>query len=175
MYFSDQPPLCSVIFPLIMRMPAFPSASVLKHFRLARIAVMSALLALASISHASDPVVAGEVLVKLQSAAVLPSAIAVCPGTLSTQFGSRPIYRFKLAAGCSVDAVVTNLLGLSGVLLAEPNSTNQSPEARKLLPWAVGSPSAYATQWAPAAMRLSEAHLFTKGAGIKVAVLSVPE
>jgi subtilisin family serine protease len=128
------------------------------------------LLAFGSLSHAADTV-AGEVLVKLKNAAALPSVIAPYPGTVSTQFGSRPIYRLKLPAGSNVDTVVTNLRGNADVLLAEANTTNQSPEARRGQAWAVGSPSAYTAQWAPTAMHLPAAHRLTKGAGVKVAVL----
>lgn len=137
---------------------------------LLRTVATTLLLALAPFSHAADTV-ASEVLVKLKNTAALPSVIAPYPGTVSTQFGSRPIYRLKLAAGSNVDTVVTNLRGNADVLLAEPNTTNQSPEARRNLPWAVGSPSAYAAQWAPTAMRLALAHTFSKGAGVKVALL----
>jgi len=128
------------------------------------------LLAFAAISHAADTVPL-EVLVKLRSPAALPPIIAQYPGAQSVQFGSRPIYRLKLAAGSNVDTVVNQLGANPDVLLAEANYTQQSPEARKLLPWTVGSPAAYQAQWAPTAMRLPEAHLFTKGAGVRVAVL----
>jgi len=149
-------------------MPAFTSISFFN--RLVRAIVTGLLLALVPFAHAADTV-AGEVLVKLKNAAALPSILAPYPGTISTQFGARPIYRLKLPAGSDVATVVNNLRANSDVLLAEPNTTNQSPEARRSQAWAVGSPSAYTAQWAPAAMRLREAHLFTKGAGIKVAVL----
>lgn len=135
-----------------------------------RVAVTWLLFALAQSSHASDTV-AGEVLVKLRNPAALPPIIALYPGTVSTQFGSRPIYRLKLPAGAVVDSVVNTLGTNPDVLLVEPNITHQSPEARKILPWTIGSPTAYQAQWAPAAMRLPEAHLFSKGAGVRVAVL----
>ena len=56
--------------------------------------------------------------------------------------------------------------GNADVLLAEPNYTAISPEARRNRAWTVGSPTAYAAQWAPA-MRLKEAHLFTRGNGVR--------
>ena len=43
------------------------------------------------------------------------------------------------------------------VMIAEVNMTNSSPEARRNLPWAVGTPSAFMAQWAPSALRLAEA------------------
>ena len=170
MYFSNLCRLCRETFLIVMPMtaPAFCLPCVLG--RLVRVIAAGLLLALAPLSQAADTV-AGEVLVKLKTAAALPSVLAPYPGTVSTQFGSRPIYRFKLTAGSNVDTVVTNLRANTDVLLAEPNATNQSPEARRNLPWVVGTPSAYTAQWAPTAMRLREAHLFSKGAGIKVAVL----
>jgi subtilisin family serine protease len=169
MYFRNERKLCTVIFRLLMRMSVFKSVHHLSS--VPRCTVLSLLLALfAQMSHATDTV-AGEVLVKLKNTAALPSVIAPYAGAIATQFGSRPIYRLKLAAGSNVDIAVTSLRANADVLLAEPNATNQNPEARKNLPWAVGSPAAYTAQWAPAAMRLREAHLFTRGAGIKVAVL----
>ncbi len=170
MYFSNLCRLCRETFLIVMPMtaPSFCLPCVLG--RLVRVIAAGLLLALAPLSQAADTV-AGEVLVKLKTAAALPSVLAPYPGTVSTQFGSRPIYRLKLTAGSNVDTVVTNLRANTDVLLAEPNATNQSPEARRNLPWVVGTPSAYTAQWAPTAMRLREAHLFSKGAGIKVAVL----
>ena len=149
-------------------MSAFSSVSFFRS--LLRTLATGLLLALAQTAHGSDTV-AGEVLVKLKNAAALPSVIAPYPGTVSTQFGARPIYRLKLPTGSNVDTVVTNLRGNADVLLAEPNTTNQSPEARRNRAWTVGEASAYTAQWAPTAMRLSLAHTFSKGAGVKVAVL----
>ena len=57
------------------------------------------------------------------------------------------------------------------VLLAEPNFVHSSPEARRNVVWAIGDPQAYTTQWAPAALRLAEAHRLSTGAGVRVAVL----
>lgn len=168
MYFLGMHWLCPVILSSMTQMSAFFSAHVFR--TLLRTAFAGLALALAPIAQASDTV-ASEVLVKLKNVAALPSVLAPYPGTVSTQFGSRPIYRLKLPAGSNVDTVVTNLRGVADVLLAEPNTTNQSPEARKLVPWAVGTPTAYTAQWAPAAMHLSAAHRLTKGAGVKVAVL----
>ncbi len=168
MYFFNECRLCREIISTTMRM--FDSFSVSAFRSVARALAAGLLLALAPFSQAADSV-AGEILVKLKTTAALPSVLAPYPGTVSAQFGARPIYRLKLTAGSNVDAVVTTLLTNADVLLAEPNTTNQSPEARRGQAWTVGSPAAYVAQWAPTAMRLREAHLFTKGAGIKVAVL----
>ncbi len=112
-----------------------------------------------------------EVLVKLRSPAALATIVSNFGVVQTTQFGSRPIYRLRLPANSNVDTVVNQLTGNADVLLAEPNYTHDTPEARKNLPWAFGSAGAYVAQWAPAAMHLPEAHLFAKGAGVRVAVL----
>lgn len=151
-------------------MPAFRLFSVLSLPSLRLIAGACVALAFAAVSHAADTVPL-EVLLKLRSPAALAPILAQYPGAQSVQFGARPIYRLKLAAGSNVDTVVTQLGANPDVLLAEANFTHQSPEARKILPWTIGSPGAYQTQWAPAAMHLPEAHLFTRGAGVRVAVL----
>ena len=172
MYFSGGFRLCLIIFSISMRMSPFNLVQLVRS--LSRIsagfAALLLALALAPITHAADTV-AGEILVKLRSPAALPLIIAAYPGTISTQFGSRPIYRLKLPAAINVDTAVTSLRSTADVLLVEPNTTQQSPEARKNSAWAVGSASDYLPQWAPTAMRLSLAHTFSKGAGVKVAVL----
>jgi len=112
-----------------------------------------------------------EIVVKLKTSAALPAVQAQLNVVQTIQFGSRPIYRLRLPAGSDVNAAVTTAAGIANVLLAEPNYVADSPEARKNRAWTVGSPAAYAAQWAPTAMRLKEAHLFTRGNGIRVAVL----
>lgn len=172
MYFSGVVRLCLMTFSIAMQMSPFNLVQLVRS--LPRLCAASAALllalALAPIAHAADTV-AGEILVKLRSPAALPPIIATYPGTVSTQFGSRPIYRLKLPAAFNVGTTVTSLQGNTDVLLVEANTTQQSPEARKNQPWAVGSASDYLPQWAPTAMRLSLAHTFSKGAGVKVAVL----
>lgn len=112
-----------------------------------------------------------EVLVKLRTSAALAPIVSSLGVVQTIQFGARPIYRLKLPANSNVDTVVNQLTANADVLLAEPNYTHDTPEARKNLPWAVGSPGAYQAQWAPTAMHLPEAHLFTRGAGVRVALL----
>ncbi|MGL4230684.1 MAG: S8 family serine peptidase [Casimicrobium sp.] len=118
--------------------------------------------------------VANEVLVKLRSSASL-AVLQAPPYSLTNlgQFGSRPIYRMRVPVGSDVDAVATQLLAQasSHVLLAEPHYTHQTPEARKSKLWAIGEPTAYTAQWAPSAMRLPLAHTYSRGEGVKVAVL----
>ena len=140
-----------------------------------KIPAVAAIFALLTLTMAQWAVAAGfkpdEVLVKLRTPAALGPIVSSLGVVQTIQFGSRPIYRLKLPANSNVDTVVNQLIGNSDVLLAEPNYTHDTPEARRNLPWAVGTPGAYVAQWAPAAMHLPEAHLFTRGAGVRVAVL----
>jgi subtilisin family serine protease len=112
-----------------------------------------------------------EVLVKLRTPAALGPIVSQFNVVQSTQFGTRPIYRLKLPPNTNVGNVVNQLTSNSDVLLAEPNYTDQSPEARRNRLWSVGSASNYVAQWAPNAIHLTQAHTFTKGAGVRVAVL----
>jgi subtilisin family serine protease len=57
------------------------------------------------------------------------------------------------------------------VLSAEPNYLHGNPEASKNGAWAIGEPSAYVAQWAPAAMHLADAQRLSTGKGVTVAVL----
>jgi subtilisin family serine protease len=171
MYFSGGGRLCPIILLNSMRMSPLTPARLIGYLpRLCTAFAALLTVALVPVAHAADTV-AGEVLVKLRSPAALPPIIATYPGAVATQFGTRPIYRLKLPAGTDVGLTVTSLRGNADVLLVEPNTTQQSPEARKSQAWTIGSASDYLPQWAPTAMRLSLAHTFSKGAGVKVAVL----
>jgi hypothetical protein len=170
MYFFGERTLCLSILESAMTMLAFFLVRLFNALRSARLAMLCALLAISGNAQAASTV-PGEVLVKLRSPAALAPIIAAYPGTVSVQFGSRPIYRLKLPVGSNVAAVLVAVLANPDVLLAEPNILHQSPEARRSRLWAVGEPAAYTTQWAPTAMRLPLAHTFSKGLGVKVAVL----
>jgi len=113
----------------------------------------------------------GEVLVKLASASALPALLGQYPLALMSQFGSRPIYRFQLTGTATLKDTLSALALDPNVLLAEPNVTHGSPEARKNVVWAIGTPGAYRAQWAPAALRLPDAQKLSTGAGVRVAVL----
>ena len=128
------------------------------------------LLAVAPWSIAAD-VKPDEVLVKLKTPAALPAIVGQFGVTQTTQFGTRPIYRLSLPTNSNVGNVVNQLSGNGDVLLAEPNYTQQSPEARRNQAWTVGTPANYTAQWSPTAIHLPQAHTFGKGAGIRVAVL----
>lgn len=113
----------------------------------------------------------GEVLVKLASSAALPTLLDQYPLALMGQFGSRPIYRFQVTGTASVKDTLSALALDPNVLLAEPNITHGSPEARKNVVWAIGTAGTYRAQWAPTALRLPDAQKLSTGAGIRVAVL----
>ncbi|MBK7470932.1 MAG: S8 family serine peptidase [Betaproteobacteria bacterium] len=113
----------------------------------------------------------GEILVKLRSSQALEPLLARYQLGVMGQFGSRPIYRLSVTGKVSVEDTLAALVLEADVLLAEANSVNASPEARKNAVWAIGKPQAYAVQWAPAALRLADAHRVTTGAGMRVAVL----
>ena len=132
-------------------------------------------LLLGTVIHAKagaiDAGLPGEVLVQLGSTATLGPLLAKYPLTLVSQFGARPIYRLKVVGLADANSTIAALLLEPGVLNAEPNFIHQSPEARKVNAWAIGTPAAYTAQWAPEAMRLAEAQRLSSGAGMRVAVL----
>jgi subtilisin family serine protease len=131
----------------------------------------AALMTLPTVAFAADPTVPGEVLVKLRSDADLQPLTLRHGLTLKSRFGARPIYRMGVVGNVPVADKITALLADPAVLLAEANSQHASPEGRKGLVWAVGSAQAYATQWAPAAIRLQQAHRRSVGTDVRVAVL----
>ena len=118
-----------------------------------------------------DASVPGDILVQLSSSAALGALLAKYPLTLASQFGARPIYRLKVVGLVDANDVIGALALEPGVLNAEPNAVHQSPEARKVNSWTIGSAGDFAAQWAPQSMRLAEAHRTTTGTGVRVAVL----
>lgn len=123
--------------------------------------------------HDNDGYVPGEVLVRLVQASDLAAVSADFNVSMLSQFGSRPIYRLAINDGMSPPDKAGAMAGDSRVLYAEPNYTGQIPEGRgKRSPWVIGGDSGMlATQWAPGAVRLPEAHAIHRGAGTIVAVL----
>lgn len=113
----------------------------------------------------------GEVLVQLRSTAALGPLLVKHQLSLLSQFGARPIYRLKVVGLADVNDKIAALGLEPDVLIAEQNFVHQSPEARRISSWAIGTPAAYTAQWAPQALRLPEAHQLSTGAGIRVAVL----
>jgi subtilisin family serine protease len=120
---------------------------------------------------AGDPAVPGEILVRLRSTTALGPLLTKYQLTLAGQFGARPIYRLGVIGAADMRAKIEALLLEIDVLQAEQNFIQRSPEARRNTAWAIGTPSAYTAQWAPAALRLPEAHALSRGDGIRVAVL----
>ena len=118
-----------------------------------------------------DSTVTGEILVKLRSTAALDPLLAKYRLVAVDQFGSRPIYRLKVAGNTNAQDVIKTLATELDVLIAEPNYVHSTPEARKNVVWAIGSQSAYVAQWAPAALHLADAQRLSTGAGVRVAVL----
>lgn len=91
---------------------------------------------------------------------------------LVDQFGRRPIWRVRTGTGDTPTAALQRLAVDPAVLFAEPNAESGTPEGRRVSVWAVGgSETAWATQWAPEALRLPQAHALGEGLGVRVAVL----
>ncbi len=120
-----------------------------------------------------DGFVPNEVLIRLVAASDLPAISTTFNLTLLSQFGSRPIYRMSINDGMSPPDKAASLQNDARVRYAEPNFTKQIPEGRgKRHPWAIGGDAGtFATQWAPSAMRLPEAHAIQRGSGMRIAVL----
>lgn len=118
----------------------------------------------------------GEVLVKLNPSANLRAFAALhrlkLPRSSADQLEQQPIYRFGIADGASPPEKANELRDDRLVIYAEPDYVGQLPEARQRGSWAVGDGiGGYTTQWAPAALRLPEAHMVTRGANVTVAIL----
>ena len=128
-------------------------------------------LVIAPSSGAPDADMPGEILVKLRRSEALGPLLASYPVTLLSRFGARPIYRLKVIGTARVKDVLARLVQDPEVMIAETNATHRSPEARKNVPWAIGTASAYRAQWAPQALHLAEAQRRASGEGVRVAVL----
>lgn len=88
------------------------------------------------------------------------------------QFGQRPIYRVRPAAGRSADAVLAALQQDGDVRFAERNLASQTPEGRRNSVWMIGGDArVYAVQWAPSSLNLPAAQALSTGQGVRVAVL----
>ena len=83
----------------------------------------------------------GEILVKLLRSESLGPLLASCPVTLISRFGARPIYRLKVVGNLRVKDVLARLVLDPEVMIAETNPSQRSPEARKNVPWAIGTAS----------------------------------
>lgn len=115
--------------------------------------------------------VPGEVLVKLARGDALPGVLQRHALTLVSRFGARPIFRLRVVGTARVADALASLALDPDVQLAEAHVIHRDPEARKNVAWAIGTAQAYAVQWAPQALQLSQAHRWGTGAGVRVAVL----
>ena len=131
-------------------------------------------LALSSLAHgvASAAAVSGEILVKLFRADVLPPLLLKYGLTTVSQFGARPIFRLRAIDPLADAATIVEALAVEpGVLIAQENIINASPEARKNRVFAIGTQADYAAQWAPSTLRLARVHALSTGVGVRIAVL----
>lgn len=113
-----------------------------------------------------------EVVLKLRNSADLLAVTAQYGLSVVSQFGSRPIYQMRINSGTQPEPLSQALASDARVQYAEPNFINKAPEVSKSIVWAVGGDAGtFATQWAPQATRLPEAHALSRGAGVTVAVL----
>jgi len=120
--------------------------------------------------------VPNEVLVKLNRSvdrrALMAAYHLKVPQNGPAQLDQQPIYRFEITDGRSPLDKASRLKHDRRVIYAEPDYFSDLPEAQQRSSWVVGGDVAdYAQQWAPAALRLSEAHTISRGAGIIVATL----
>jgi Subtilase family len=131
--------------------------------------IAASLIGVGAVQAATVP---GEILLKLRVAHAVTPLLSKYGLTIKSRFGARPIFRLAFATPpADVHAVLGALLLEPDVLLAEENAIHASPEARKNRVWAIGTAQDFAQQWAPAALRLSQAHRISNGNGVKVAVL----
>lgn len=119
----------------------------------------------------SDPALRGELLVKLKDGKSLPGVLTRYRLSLVDRFGQRPIYRLKIVGNATVSETIAKLTLDPAVQIAEPNYRHASPEERKNHFWAIGTPQAYAAQWAIDAMNLPKAWKLAQGEGVRIAVL----
>lgn len=119
-----------------------------------------------------DRTVPQELLMQLKEGQSATAVAQTHQLTLRSQFGSRPIWRARVAPGDKVGAVVRELGADTRVQYAEPHVEHQTPESRHSVVWAIGgSRDAWAEQWAPQAMRLPVAHRRATGRGVTIAFL----
>lgn len=137
-----------------------------------RAAAIGTLLA-GAFSHAGagTTTVPGEILVKLTRSDAITPLLTKYSLTLKDRFGARPIFRLGTSPQADVQAILASLALEPTVELAEENFVNGSPEARKNLVWAIGTPQQFLTQWALPGLHLPEAWRVSIGAGVRVAVL----
>jgi thermitase len=121
-----------------------------------------------------DPIIPGELIVRLQDAADLPALAAQyqLDPTPIDQLAIAPLYLMRIADGASPDVRALALAADSRVAYAESNVVGSSAEDQGSTSWSSGgSADTFVGQWAPTVMRLPQAFRVTRGAGVTVAVL----
>ena len=113
-----------------------------------------------------------DLVVQLRDGASVQALAARHRLTVLEQFGKRPIWRLRGAAGANPARLLKAVGDEPGVQFVELNTGNQIPGGRNVSVWAIGGDvGTYVGQWAPVALRLPEAHAVTTGEGTRVAVL----
>lgn len=156
-----------------------PYLSVWQHRLVASLALLSFMLSSVAANAIAAPLTdysPNEILVKLNPSANVNVVAAMHRLKVShsntDQIDAQPIYRLQIADGQTPSDKVAELQNDRLVAYAEPNYVGELPEARQRSSWVVGDGvEGYAAQWAPAALRLPEAHAITRGANVIVAVL----
>jgi thermitase len=123
---------------------------------------------------APDPIMPGQVILRLNDAADLPALAAQyqLDPTPIDQLAIAPLYLMRITDGASPDVRAAALATDSRVAYAECNVVGSSAEDQGSVGWASGgSATTYQGQWAPSVMRLPQAFTVTRGAGVTVAVL----
>jgi hypothetical protein len=117
--------------------------------------------------------VPGDVLLVLANGDAITPLLGQYGLSITGRFGSRPIFRVRSVNGTPVKDLVAALSLAPGVLSAEPNLRHAAPERQRVknYVWAIGTPQAYAAQWALDAVGLPRAQAVAQGAGVRVAVL----
>jgi subtilisin family serine protease len=116
--------------------------------------------------------VGADVVVMLQPGASAAAVAQSVGASVIDQFGKRPIYRLHLPSAAAMDEALAALQRDARVRFAEANEVSETPESRYSVVWAYGESAAgYASQWAPQALALAQAHAWSTGAGVRVAVL----
>jgi subtilisin family serine protease len=123
---------------------------------------------------ARDPITPGEVILRLNDAADLPTLAAqyqLDPIPID-QLPIAPLYLMRIADGASPDVRAAALAADPRVAYAESDVIGSAAEDQGGEEWASGGSAAtYQGQWAPTVIRLPQAFTVTRGAGVTVAVL----
>src|SRR5438270_984783 len=121
-----------------------------------------------------DPIIPGELIVRLQDAADLPALAAQysLDPTPIDQLSIAPLFLMRIADGVSPEVRALALAADGRVQYAESNVVGSSAEDQGSTSWSSGGSAAtFVGQWAPTVMRLPQAFRVTRGAGVTVAVL----